>query len=118
MFTRRSWPFRGTAPAHAPLAQDQSAALDAEASPGGAALPRTMSRPARTNAVQRARRRRRVARWLIAGVVLLAVTAVLVVEARTSRLQAKLFASFDSGIRIEVGPGPNPAISFPDNRPL
>ena len=117
MFTRRSWPFRPPAPAHSPLAQDQAAAIDAEAAPGGAALPRTMSRPARSKAAQRARRRRRVARWLIAGVVLLAVTAVLVVEARTSRAQAKLFASFDNGIGIEVEPGPNPAMSFPDNGP-
>ena len=104
MFTRRSWsPSRAPASAHSPLAQDQAAALDAEAAPGGAALPRTMGRSAGAAAAavagrvaQRARRRRRVARWLIAGVVLLAVTAVLVVEARTSRLQAKLFASFDT----------------------
>ena len=60
---------------------------------------------------------RRVARWLIAAVVLLAATAVLAVEARTSRLQAKLFASFDTGTRIEVEPGPNPTMSFPDNSP-
>ncbi len=66
---------------------------------------------------QRARRRRRVARWLIAGVVLVAVTAVLVVEARTSRLQARLFASFDTGLGFEVEPKPNPAMSFPDNSP-
>ena len=116
MFTRRSWPFRAPAPAHSPLAQDQAAAIDAEAAPGGAALPRTIGRPARTKAAQHARRRRRVAGWLIAGVVLLAVTAVLVVEARTSRLQAKLFASFDND-RIEVEPGPGPAMSFPDNEP-
>jgi membrane peptidoglycan carboxypeptidase len=106
------------------LAQDQAAALDAEAAPGGATLPRTMGRPAGAaaatvagKAAQRARRRRRVARWLIAAVVLLAVAAVLVVEARTSRLQARFFASFDTGIRIEVEPGPNPAMSFPDNGP-
>ena len=49
--------------------------------------------------------------------VLLALAAVLAVEARTSRLQARLFASFDTGIRIEVEPGPNPAMSFPDNGP-
>ena len=125
MFTRRSWsPSRAPASARSPLVQDQAAALDAEAAPGGAALPRTMGLPAGTEApaaagraTQRARRRRRVARWLIAAVVLLAVTAVLVVEARTSRLQARFFASFDTGIRIEVEPGPNPAMSFPDNSP-
>ena len=125
MFTRRSWsPAPARASARSPRAQDQAAALDAEAAPGGAALPRPMGLPAGTGTsaaadrvAQRARRRRRVARWLIAAVVLLAVSAVLVVEARTSRLQAKLFASFDSGIRIEVEPGPNPAMSFPDHSP-
>ena len=126
MFTRRRWsPSRAPASARSPLVQDQAAALDDEAAPGGAALPLTMGRrPAGAaaaavagKAAQRARRRRRVARWLIAGVVLLAVTAVLIVEARTSRLQARLFASFDSGLRIEVEPGPSPAVSFPDNGP-
>ena len=84
MFTRRSWSLsRAPASARSPLVQDQAAALDAEAAPGGAALPRAMSLPAGTGApaaadkvVQRARRRRRVARWLIAAVVLLAALAI------------------------------------------
>ena len=68
-------------------------------------------------AARRARRRRRFAAWLIAAAVLLSVAAVLVVEARTSRLQAKLFSSFDTGLRIDVEPGPNPAMLFPDAGP-
>mgnify|MGYP001171357554 FL=1 len=118
MFTRRSWPpSRAPAPAQPRLAPDQATALDAEAAPGGAAPPRTMGRLARAGRAAKRARRRRVAQWLLVAVVLLAVAAVLVVEARTSRVQARLFAPFDAGLRIEVEPGPNKAMSFPDRGP-
>src|SRR5262245_5159066 len=66
---------------------------------------------------RRARRRRRLSRWLIVLGLVVSTAAVLVVEARTSGLQARFFSSFDSGLSNEVEAGPSPAITFPEGGP-
>jgi len=65
----------------------------------------------------RKRARRRVSRWAIAIGLLFGLALVIVLEARTSAIQARLFASFDGRLRVEVEPGPSPAPYFPDAGP-
>lgn len=121
MFTRRGWsPFRASA--RAPLAGESASALGAEAAPG-ATIPRRVS--ARGTAApsvaerarSRARRRRRVIGWLVATTVVLAIAAAVVFEARTSRLQARIFSSFDSGLAIGLEPGPSASMVTSANGP-
>jgi membrane peptidoglycan carboxypeptidase len=65
----------------------------------------------------RTRRRRRRSRWIVAGALLFALALVAGLEARTSLLQARLFASLDGRLRVEVEPGASPAPYFPDGGP-
>ncbi len=55
--------------------------------------------------------------WTLAVILLVAVGAAVLHEARTSVLQARLFSALDARVAVEVKPGPGPALSFPDGGP-
>jgi membrane peptidoglycan carboxypeptidase len=65
----------------------------------------------------RGRVRRPVPRWAVLTVVLLALVAAALVEARTSGLQARLFSAIDGGMRVTVEPGPSPRLAAPETGP-
>ena len=62
-------------------------------------------------------RRRRVPRGVIAGALLVGLGLAVGFEARTSALQARLLASVDARLRVDVEAGPSPAPYFPDSGP-
>jgi membrane peptidoglycan carboxypeptidase len=56
-------------------------------------------------------------RWVILAALLGAAAQVVLIEMRTSHLEAALFSHLDRGIGVAVQPGPSPAIDFPKSGP-
>jgi membrane peptidoglycan carboxypeptidase len=58
-----------------------------------------------------------VFRWLLRIAVLSLLAWGVLIEARTSYLQSRLFAAFDRGISYHSAPNPSPSIHFPRSGP-
>ena len=63
------------------------------------------------------RTRRAVPFWTVIALVFLALVAALLVEARTSGLQARLFSAVDGGMNVRVESGPTTVLRAPEVGP-